>query len=402
MAQPSRRRLRRRPRRRPRRSPRLRSRFPGPGSGSGAGPGPTGAGSTSWKIRPTGRPSRRSRPGRSTPRASTPRSRRSAARSRPTRGCRRSPRVVRQVSAETGADPFLIAALAYRTSRCRPSSTGAAGIGLLEIQPSMFAPGAPLPFPRADLDREALLDPAHNLRVGIALYKMWQAEHVGDRSRARQHAPPHGAGALLLGRPGLGDDRRGPDADGAPPAAGGVREPAADVPRLVDGVDDRGAARGGDAARDQRPRRRPGGRRALAPRARHRRHHRRAGARGRRRRRAVRRRRPHRRSPGARAVSAPGAPLAQPHHGAGRVLRAHHARGGNSQRLLPPHRLSRRRRPDRARRRDHRHRRAVGGEGLGQPPALRGSRERRAQGSGSHSCRRSCCRPIAPSPISWP
>src|SRR6185369_7287283 len=47
--------------------------------------------------------------------------------------------VVRQVSAETGADPFLIAALAYRTSRCRPSSTGAAGIGLLEIQPAMFA-----------------------------------------------------------------------------------------------------------------------------------------------------------------------------------------------------------------------------------------------------------------------
>ena len=91
--------------------------------------------------------------------------------------------VVRQVSAETGADPFLIAALAYRTSRCRPSSTGAAGIGLLEIQPSMFAPGAPLPFPRADLEREALLDPAHNLRVGIALYKMWAAEHAAlDRA----------------------------------------------------------------------------------------------------------------------------------------------------------------------------------------------------------------------------
>jgi hypothetical protein len=86
--------------------------------------------------------------------------------------------VVRQVSAETGADPFLLAALAYRTSRCRPSATSAGGIGLLEIQPSMFAPGASLPFPRADLDRQALLDPAHNLRVGIALYKMWAAEHV--------------------------------------------------------------------------------------------------------------------------------------------------------------------------------------------------------------------------------
>ena len=310
--------------------------------------------------------------------------------------------VVRQVSAETGADPFLIAALAYRTSRCRPSSTGAAGIGLLEIQPSMFAPGAPLPFPRADLDREALLDPAHNLRVGIALYKMWEAEHVGDRSRARQHAASDGAGAFLLGRSRLGDDRRGSDADGAPPAARGVRQPAADVPRLVAGADDRGAARRRDAARDQRPRRRPGRRRALAPRARHRRDDRRAGARGRRRRRAVRRRRSDRRSPRARPLSAAGAPLAQPHHGAGRVLRPHHARGGDPQRLLPPHRLPRRRRPDRARRRDHRHRRALGGEGLRQPPALRGSRQRRAQGSGSASSRPSCCRPTAPSPISWP
>ena len=86
--------------------------------------------------------------------------------------------VVRQVSAETGADPFLIAALAYRTSRCRPASAGEAGVGLLGIQPAMFAPGAPLPFPRADLAREALLDPAHNLRVGIALLKMWEADHA--------------------------------------------------------------------------------------------------------------------------------------------------------------------------------------------------------------------------------
>jgi murein DD-endopeptidase MepM/ murein hydrolase activator NlpD len=92
-------------------------------------------------------------------------------------------RLVREASAEAGADPFLVAALAYRSSRCRPSSTGAGGIGLLEIQPAMFAPGAALPFPRAELDREALLDPAHNLRVGIALYKMWEADHAAiDRA----------------------------------------------------------------------------------------------------------------------------------------------------------------------------------------------------------------------------
>jgi hypothetical protein len=87
-------------------------------------------------------------------------------------------RVVREVSAETGADPFLVAALAYRQSRCRPHDHGEAGVGLLGIQPSMFAPGAPLPFDRADLDREALFDPAHNLRVGIALLKMWEADHL--------------------------------------------------------------------------------------------------------------------------------------------------------------------------------------------------------------------------------
>jgi hypothetical protein len=96
----------------------------------------------------------------------------------PNAGLAEVARLVRQASAETGADPFLIAALAYRTSRCRPSSTGAGGVGLLEIQPAMFAAGAPLPFPRADLERDKLLDPAHNLRVGIALYKMWETDHL--------------------------------------------------------------------------------------------------------------------------------------------------------------------------------------------------------------------------------
>ncbi len=95
----------------------------------------------------------------------------------PSAGLPEVARLVREASADAGADPFLVAALAYRTSRCRPSATGGAGIGLLEIQPAMFAAGASLPFPRADLERDKLLDPAHNLRVGIALYKMWEADH---------------------------------------------------------------------------------------------------------------------------------------------------------------------------------------------------------------------------------
>ena len=92
-------------------------------------------------------------------------------------------RVVREVAAETNSDPFMLAALAYRGSRCRPWLTSSSGVGLLQIKASMFAAGAHLPFPRADLERERLLDPAHNLRVGAALLAMWEAEHVAiDRA----------------------------------------------------------------------------------------------------------------------------------------------------------------------------------------------------------------------------
>src|SRR5262249_19621453 len=92
-------------------------------------------------------------------------------------------RAVREAAAETESDPFLLAALVYRTSRCRPGLVSSTGIGLLQTKPSMFAAGAPLPFPRADLDHDKLLDPGHNLRVGVALLAMWEAEHVAiDRA----------------------------------------------------------------------------------------------------------------------------------------------------------------------------------------------------------------------------
>src|SRR6478609_6373410 len=92
-------------------------------------------------------------------------------------------RVVREVAAETKSDPFLLAAMAYREGRCRPWLTTTSGVGLLQIKASMFAAGARLPFPRADLEREKLLDPAHNLRVGAALLAMWEKEHVAiDRA----------------------------------------------------------------------------------------------------------------------------------------------------------------------------------------------------------------------------
>ena len=92
-------------------------------------------------------------------------------------------RVIREVSTEAGADPFLMAALVYREGRCRPGLVSASGIGLLQIKPSMFAAGARLPFPRADLARDRLLDPAHNLRVGAALLAMWDTQHAAlDRA----------------------------------------------------------------------------------------------------------------------------------------------------------------------------------------------------------------------------
>src|SRR5882757_9745757 len=87
-------------------------------------------------------------------------------------------RLVREVAAETNSDPFLLAALVYRQSRCRPGLESAGGVGLLQIEPKMFGPRAALPVAREDLARDVLLDPAHNLRVGAALLAMWQATHV--------------------------------------------------------------------------------------------------------------------------------------------------------------------------------------------------------------------------------
>jgi len=96
----------------------------------------------------------------------------------PSAGLTEVARLVREAAAETHADAFLLAALAYRESRCHAGLVTPAGIGLLQIQPKMFGKGARLPFPREALDKERLLDPAANLRVGAALLEMWTAEHA--------------------------------------------------------------------------------------------------------------------------------------------------------------------------------------------------------------------------------
>ena len=96
----------------------------------------------------------------------------------PSAGLPEIARLVREAAADTHADAFLLAALVYRESRCRASLVTPTGVGLLQIQPKMFAPGARLPFPREALDKERLLDPAANLRVGAALLEMWASEHA--------------------------------------------------------------------------------------------------------------------------------------------------------------------------------------------------------------------------------
>jgi hypothetical protein len=85
-------------------------------------------------------------------------------------------RLVREAASDTGVEPFLLGALLYYQSHCGAQLPQLAG-GLLQIQPSMFAVGARLPFPRARLAPAQLREPAQNLAVGAALLAMWQAEH---------------------------------------------------------------------------------------------------------------------------------------------------------------------------------------------------------------------------------
>jgi hypothetical protein len=100
---------------------------------------------------------------------------------------------IRQVSSETGVDPFLLGALVYRESRCVPTLSTGFGVGLLQIQARMVQPnlrGAELhfqvreggawkertlPVPRGALSQ--LQVPLVNLRLGAALLLMWQAQH---------------------------------------------------------------------------------------------------------------------------------------------------------------------------------------------------------------------------------
>jgi murein DD-endopeptidase MepM/ murein hydrolase activator NlpD len=98
-------------------------------------------------------------------------------------------------SRQHGEDPFLLAAIMYRTSRCLPDSQTIEGLGLTAIQPSMYrdnARGRRLTYKvfdgtswaerRKDLDSgffDASLENAEaNIEWAAALLSMWREQHA--------------------------------------------------------------------------------------------------------------------------------------------------------------------------------------------------------------------------------
>ena len=100
---------------------------------------------------------------------------------------------------EAAVDPFLLAALVFTQSGCKPTLESPGGFGLLRISPSLYrSEGAPSPpGDREQWTKTALLDPAANLRLGAQLLKMWQDCHAENDSRFRC-VPHRGAAAHFV------------------------------------------------------------------------------------------------------------------------------------------------------------------------------------------------------------
>jgi murein DD-endopeptidase MepM/ murein hydrolase activator NlpD len=98
---------------------------------------------------------------------------------------------IARAAGEAGVDPFLLGALVFEQSACDKRLWGRSGFGLLRLHPQMYlGPGRPpLPVPRADLQADRLRDPAHSLRVGALLLRMWQDQHA--EVDARFPSAPH-------------------------------------------------------------------------------------------------------------------------------------------------------------------------------------------------------------------
>jgi len=128
---------------------------------------------------------------------------------------------IRQVADEAKVDPFLLAALVYRESRCVPTLVTPFGVGLLQIQTRMIQANVrgdtlryqvregdtwkehALPVPRSALLH--LQNSLVNLRLGAALLAMWQEQHPAIDSAFADSVPHRSAVAHF----GWGDVVRG-------------------------------------------------------------------------------------------------------------------------------------------------------------------------------------------------
>src|SRR6202142_1183353 len=128
---------------------------------------------------------------------------------------------IRQVADEAKVDPFLLAALVYRESRCVPTLVTPFGTGLLQVQTRMIQANVrgdtlryqvregeawkerTRPIPRGALLH--LQNSLVNLRLGAATLAMWEEQHPGIDTAFPDSVPHRSAVAHF----GWGDSVRG-------------------------------------------------------------------------------------------------------------------------------------------------------------------------------------------------
>ncbi len=115
-----------------------------------------------------------------------------------------------------GEDPFLVAALMHRSSRCLPDARNVEGLGLTAIQPSMYAHnvrGRTLSYPVAAQSswetrqkvvafgffEQALLSAEANLAWSAALLAMWREQHELVDSKFEQQPHRHYVSHFIWG-----------------------------------------------------------------------------------------------------------------------------------------------------------------------------------------------------------
>lgn len=115
-----------------------------------------------------------------------------------------------------GEDPFLLAAIAHRMSRCSPDAVTAEGVGLAAIQPEMYRENVRghilhylVPDGLAWAEREQALprmlsasvlrNPQDNLEWAAALLAMWREQHAAVDSKFEQTPHRHYVSHFIWG-----------------------------------------------------------------------------------------------------------------------------------------------------------------------------------------------------------